>query len=84
VIAITACFGQASKDVAVTNSIQQGDLSNISTTHFSLAHDIYKDTIQIIAHVFLNRTYIPVATLFSKSAAKKKLTKSSKRSFWHI
>jgi len=83
-ITITACFGQASSDVAITNSIQRGDLSTISTTHFNPAHNIYKDTIQIIACVFLNSTSIPVAKLFSESAAKKNLTKSSKRSFWQI
>ena len=81
IIVITACFRKVSRDVTVTSTIQRGDHSNISTTHYNLASDIHDDTLSLrmIACVFLNSLSISDTKLFNELAAKKKADKKKQK-----
>ena len=79
IMAITTCYAKAVKDVMVIGAISRGVPSDAPTKHYSLAHEIFKDTTQVLARVFLNSATIPNNDLFNSSSAKKKAAEKDKK-----
>ena len=78
-IAITTCYAKAVKDVMVISAINRGAPSDVPTKHYALAHEIFKDTTQVLARVFLNSATIPSNDLFNSSSVKKKAADKEKK-----
>ena len=81
VLAILACFGQASKDVLVTTGILSKSLDTCPKTQFRTAHRIYESTVECLERVMLNSQEVPQSALWQNAPAKKRQDEKEMKKF---